>query len=66
MIEPFSTHSEELDSSDACRRDAKFVPDDRCYSGAEDLIASNIFWCGSVETPIWNVTRELPPRTSFA
>src|ERR1700736_2368756 len=28
-------------------------------------MASNIFWCGSVETPIWNVTREMPPRTSF-
>src|ERR1700730_1145390 len=28
-------------------------------------MASNIFWCGRVETPIWNVMREMPPRTSF-
>src|ERR1700687_312992 len=28
-------------------------------------MACSIFWCGSVETPIWNVTREMPPRTSF-
>src|ERR1700682_667685 len=28
-------------------------------------MASNMFECGSVETPIWNVTREMPPRTSF-
>src|SRR5260370_36843091 len=28
-------------------------------------MASNIFLCGSVETPIWNVMREMPPRTSF-
>jgi hypothetical protein len=25
----------------------------------------NIFSCGSVETPIWNVRREMPPSTSF-
>jgi hypothetical protein len=25
----------------------------------------NIVSCGSVETPIWNVMREIPPRTSF-
>src|SRR5882762_927966 len=28
-------------------------------------MACNIVWCGSVETPIWNVMREMPPRTSF-
>jgi hypothetical protein len=28
-------------------------------------MACSTFWCGSVETPIWNVTREMPPRTSF-
>jgi hypothetical protein len=25
----------------------------------------SIFWCGSVDTPIWSVTREMPPSTSF-
>jgi len=25
-------------------------------------MACNICWCGSVETPIWNVMREMPPR----
>ena len=29
------------------------------------FMARNICSCGSVETPIWNVTREMPPRTSF-
>ena len=28
-------------------------------------MARNIFRCGSVETPIWNVMREMPPRVSF-
>ena len=57
------TQSEEFESSGANSGDAEFVPDP---GSAEDFyVAPNIFWCGSVETPIWNVARELPPRTSY-